>query len=187
MGPFSKPIDWWRYATGVVSRAADTAGETWTALGDANRWGSDGSVDVPLQLGSFTTGQLLRVQTVDPYSRNFAIIGNVDASKQFWNVSDFNLRLGLEVTQGVGQAALVQTFNLRAITDVDAPWYWVTDPDDVDDDGRIVKPFVINCAVLARALSARVVVLQQNAVGLEDPQTVRVTAMLSPFAAGFPI
>lgn len=187
MGPFSKPIDWWRYATGVVSRAADTAGETWTALGDSNRWGSDGSVDVPLVLGVYSTGQLMRVQTVDPYSRNWAIVGNVDASKLFWRSSGFNLTLGLEVTMGVGQSALLQTFDLRAVTDADLPWYVQPDYASLQDDDRIVRPFVINCAVLGRAISARLVIEHRYAVVISDAQTVRITALLAPFAAGFPI
>lgn len=147
------------------------------------RWGSDGSVAVPLALGQFASQQLIRVDCVDLYTRNWQVIGNVAATNQFWNVSAANLTLGLEVSMGGGQANLVQVFDLRAITDALAPWY-VNLAGDADDD-VVVKPFVISCAVLGKQFGARVVCNALNAVILEDPQTVRATVVTSPYAAGF--
>jgi hypothetical protein len=177
-------VDWVRYAAGILSRAADQVGAKWTGLGDPNRWGSDGSVRVPLALGQVGTEQLIRVQCIDPYSRNWQVIGNVAASVQLWNVSAANLSIGLEVVMGVGQSSVKHVFDLRAITDLAAPWYIVPNADSIVDADVITKPFVIAGGLVGTSIAARVVIVQAGVVVLEDPQTVRVVASTSPYSAG---
>jgi len=174
--------DWIRYG-GVHSRAADPAGVSQTPLGDATLWGNNSRVRIPLDaLGQFATQQLVRVQTVDQYSRNWHILGNVVAEQEFWDASDTNVTIALEVTMGVGYATVLQQFNLRALVALADPWYL-----DGQNGNRVVKSWVISGGLIGRALSARVVINTLIAPVLEDDQFVDVSALISPFAAGFGI
>lgn len=171
----SKP-DWGRVA--VDSRANDTTGRSWSRLGDPTRWGSDGSIRVPPQLGTFPSQQLIRVQCADNYARNFQIAGNVTANTEIWSISEADLQIMLEVSLNAGQAMLLQYFNLRALIDLAAPWYI--------DGGfgtlTLSKAWVISGGLIGHALQARVLVRALNATHIELAHTVSVTAVASPYA-----
>jgi hypothetical protein len=166
---------------GVSSRAGDNTGESWSQLGDPMRWGSDGSVVVPAQLGTFTSQQLVRVQCSDAYARNWQLVGTLTAT-ELWAISEADLQMYLQVQLSAGQASLVQNFNLRALVDLAAPWYV-----DGGDGVREVKSWVIAGGIIGHALAARLVVRTLNAVHIETTHTVGVTALVSPYAAGFPL
>jgi hypothetical protein len=181
------PPDWGRVS--VESRAADTSGEQGTSLGDATRWGGQDTFNVLSGIGTYASQQLVRVDTEDLYSRNWQIIGNVSAPQDFWDAVDASptdITIGLEVTMGVGQATVVQTFNLNALIALAADWYvdgassGVVDGDAVP---YIVKAWAISGGLIGKAISARIVVTEAIG-GLEDDTPVTVVALLAPLANG---
>lgn len=175
--------DWDRVL--VESRAM---GEGKTTLGDATRWGSQGSLTLPLAVGVYASDQLIWVQNEDQYSRNWQIIGNVELNANEWDniiplAGDPLIVLSLEVTMGVGQITVLQRFNLGTLIDLASTWY--VDGAGVDNNGdpTLIKAWAISGGIIGRMISARVVanVLE---VGYEDLLIVPVQAMISPYANG---
>lgn len=97
------PPDWERYAVQSRSGAAP--------VGDPRRWGATITVAVPAVFTETVTEQFLRVQTVDGYSRSWSLIGTLQLPSTVWAAAA-TLGSLLEVTQGVGQASIVQTITL---------------------------------------------------------------------------
>lgn len=165
--------DWGRFE--VKSRAMGNTATT--ALGDGTRWGSQvaGTIVAP---GPTSFGQTIWVQTHDPYTRNWQIVGTVTASSLAWVLPLADFIIWLEVTMGVGQALVVHQFDIRALINLAAPWYT-----ERADNFQIVKPFVISGGLIGRQISARFVF---NIPGLIPPANlpVKCAAMISPFAAG---
>lgn len=162
----------------VDSRASDTEGRSWSRLGDPMRWGSDSTVRVPAQLGTFASQQLIRVQCADNYARNWQIVGNVSANTEIWSISEADLQIVLEVALNAGQATLLQYFNLRALIDLAAPWY----VDGGFGSLNLTKAWAIAGGLVGHALQARVLVRALNATHIETTHTIGITAVASPYA-----
>jgi hypothetical protein len=180
--PFAdeSPVDWGR--VGVSGRAGDNTGASDTTLGDATRWGSQERFQVGESVGFVASPQLVRVQTEDPYARNWQLLGNVNAPVAFWELSNGQWTLGLEITMGVGQGAIIQTVKLRPLIDLCADWY--IDAGDGGDGGYLSKSWVMCGGVMGRAISVRVVSRMQDTAFGEQKFPVTVSAMLSPYSVG---
>jgi hypothetical protein len=179
------PIDWVKYAAGILSRANDTVGTSWSPIGDPTRWGSRDDVTLPVvgegSVAVVATQQLVRVQAIDKYSRNFQIIGNIALPQTVWDLDAAGLQIGLQVTMGVGQAALLQTFNVRALIAQAAPWYI----DGGGGAGNVVKAFTVSGGVVGNTVNA--VVVFTLAATLAGAVSAGAELQLSPFSAGFGI
>jgi hypothetical protein len=179
------PVDWVKYAAGILSRANDTVGTSWSPIGDPTRWGSRDDVTLPVvgegSVASIATQQLVRVQAIDKYSRNFQIIGNIALPQAVWDLDDAALKIGLQVTMGVGQDMMLQTFNVRALIALCAPFYI----DGGAGAGQVVKAFAVSGGVVGNTINAQVVFTLAATLGA--PTGAGAELQLSPFSAGFGI
>lgn len=181
--------DWDRYQ--VHSRATDTTGKTHTPLGDPTRWGATAAVTSALvgTLQDLQSGQVLRVQCSDNYSRPWAAVGTLRAPIALWNAGVpatpevANLWIAmLVVHMGAGQNTIVHQIDLRAVIAADAPFY-------VDDDQAFIagfrqKAFVISGGLIANAMSISVRHVIRYFVIPANPEVVTTAVQLTPFNAG---
>lgn len=175
-------VDWDRYIN-VESRATSGGGEQFTPLGDPSRWGSQvsqtvlfGTVDIVP--GPQASGQIIRVQTVDPYSRIWQLIGSVTAPDDVWALTADEWQPVLELTMGVGQNTLIHRVDLRALVTLASPWYVA------QSDGAVTtRPWIMSGGIVARAWSARVVQIT-GALGAAITRTITTAAQTVPLAAG---
>lgn len=174
----------------VRSRANDTTGATHTALGDPSRWGATLSVPYPQNRGlsQTTSQQILRVQCADNYSRAWTLLGNVTNDAAIW--ADPTRWTGiLELTMGVGQNAIVQQINIRAVVAALAPFYVDLDNAAGGATGdRITKAFYMGGGIIGNAISARVIQFYFNPGG-PPPAPIPTNPtefafQLAPFNAG---
>lgn len=179
------PVDWVRYAAGILSRANDTVGASWSPVGDPTRWGGRDDVTLPIvgegSVASIPTQQLVRVQGIDKYSRNFTMIGNLALPQALWDLDAASLKIGLQVNMGVGQTTILQTFDLRAAVADAAPWYI----DGGAGAGQVVKAWVISGGLIGNNVNAQAVFTL--AATLAGATAVGVEMLLAPFSAGFGI
>ena len=148
-----------------------------TPLGDPTRWGAAENIHV-VGPNPAATSQFLQVQTIDPYSRSWQIIGTVGAFQECWDLAAASFKLTMELTMGVGQGTLVHLFDIRAAINNAAAWY-VTQ----NSNNKIVKPFILAGGIIGRNLNARMVV-QFPGLGAAVAFDVSVAALITPLAAG---
>jgi hypothetical protein len=172
---------WERYL-GVLSRAFDGLGRSHTPLGDPARWGAHVESLLTGGTGTFVlpAQQLCRAETVDPYARVWLLTGTMTATAEAWAQDDATWIAGLEVTAGIGQNTLVQTFNLRALVALAAPYY----VDAVAGDA-VTKAWCISGAVYGKAVNVRAVHKLVNSELVASP--VGVSCNLAAVAAGYPL
>lgn len=184
-----RPVNWGP-ALNVRSRAQDQTGASDTALGDPLRWGA--VVDAPITNAAeqiVESPQIVRVQCADHYSRAWTLVGTLKASTALWAYGNDGdpapLWLAvLQLQMGVGQNVITHNFNLRAICDADAPYYYdfpltlVPGPPP-----PLVRPFVIPGAVIANVVNLRIIHIVVNVAG-PTPETIQTAVQLAPFNAG---
>ena len=151
-----------------------------TPLGDPTRWGANGEFrwtgNNPVYVD-----QAIQVQTLDPYSRNWMLIGNIGVPSLIWTLDDSTFRVDLEVTMGVGQATITQIFNLRAFIDNASAWYRRQSFNYLTADMNI-RPFVLAGGLIGRNINARLKV-QYSALG-SATLIMQYGMLISPLAAG---
>lgn len=175
----SSDVDWDR-ALEVNSRAQDGGGHMFTLLGDPIKWGAEETMRIGSGVASDVfSNQLVRTQVIDAYPRNWACMGNVIAPQEYWDLAAGDWDLGLELTMGVGQAAIIQTVDLRALIDYCATWYH-----DRTDTQGVAKSWFMSGGLLGRAISIRVASATNAGEGTPPAANIRVSALVSPFAAG---
>lgn len=168
-------VDWNKYLD-VESRATSGSGAMHTPLGDPARWGGEVKT-VVTPTGTFETGgQLIRVQTLDPYSRSWQMLGTLSALLDVWASDAASWKAGLEIGMGVGQTTVYHTVDLRSLVALAAPFY-------ISPDGGITRPWVMSGGLLARAISARVVHTLATET-FAGERTITTAALLSGFAIG---
>jgi hypothetical protein len=165
-------VDWARYLD-VESRATS---QDHTPLGDPARWGGEVKT-VVTPTGVFGSGaQLIRVQTRDPYSRTWQMLGTLSAALDVWASDAASWKAGLEVGMGVGQTTVYHTFDLRVLVALAAPVY-------ISPDGGITRPWVISGGLFARAIAARIVHTIDSET-FAGERTITTAAVVSVFSAG---
>ena len=171
------PPDWDR----VIVKSRAQGGAT-SPLGDPLRWGAmDQRVIAPpvLPVEVTETGQIIRVQALDGYPRNWSFAGNLTLPATTWAAPVPDFGVVMEVTQGTGQATVVQEINLRLLTTIGLSVYQPQNP----GLGLETRSFAGIGAIIGNAIGVR---LRYGAVlgvpGL--PATVSTTIILTPYAAG---
>jgi hypothetical protein len=164
-------VDWARYLD-VESRATS---QDHTALGDPVRWGGQETTIVN-PVGTFPSQQLVRVQTRDPYTRSWQMLGTLSAALDVWAADAASWKAGLEIAMGVGQTTVYHTIDLRALVALAAPFY-------ISPDGGITRPWFMSGGLLGRAISVRIV-HTLNTETFAAPREITVAAMVTAFAAG---
>ncbi len=194
-----RQIDWER--SQVSSRAQVQDARQFTGLGDPTRWGAEESVAVTVANSIANpkyTQQLVRMQALDPYPRNWQLIGHVELSGPMLeellatpSTEQPKWVATLEITMGIGQAIVLHRVNLRALlllalgatppTLNTNAWYL---PEYNGDRFRVA--WVLPGGVVGRTVSVRAAFAVAG--GGEDdlalPQSISVACALSPFAAG---
>jgi hypothetical protein len=164
-------------------------------LGDPTRWGSQ----VPTLLGATLvnefSGQIVIAATKDPYARSWSIVGALTLPQATWNApavfpgGPFPLIVALEVTQGVGQTAVVHQIilmcgNLPTVglcntqNAINGGPYLSTFPDAVTE----TRPFAAIGALVGNMINVRARYIGGTNIGL--PTTALISALLTPYAAG---
>jgi len=172
--------NWWDspHAGNMDSRAV-LGPERQTALGDPMRWG--GRVNVTCNLiGQFAaTEAIVRAQCKDPYGRQWALCGNLEADAALWDATNDEWAAFLDVILGVGQMKLAQSFDLRALVNLASPWYGVR-----RNGTRLIKPWFIDGGLVGAAIDAnpRYILVDPPIVGTTT--VVGCEAMLAPRMAG---
>ena len=162
-------------------------------LGTPLRWGASVAMPVSSDAGIFfqESPQIIQVDCADPYPRAWTVLGSIQADSDLWAYGQGafinSYQPMLEVTMGVGQARVVHNFNLRAIIDADAPFYFQGQGGaSFFGSGRqLSKPFLIPGAVVGQSISMRVAHLLQNlapVVPAFNPAIMSV--ILTPFQPG---
>jgi hypothetical protein len=164
--------DWDRYR--VVSRAY---GGPVKPVGDPTRWGGSISNVLQAALTQYQTPQFARAQVADNYGRLWSMTGTVDAPPACWALG-LTWTHFLEVTQGAGQAVIVQHLDLRLLTDIGLAVY----ARQSAPAGRERRSFAIIGGIIGQQWSARIV----GAIG--DPAVngseITTTLIAAPMAAG---
>lgn len=163
----------WRDDLRYIDVESRATSQDFTPLGDPARWGGREAVVVG-PLGTFADPGLIRVQTFDPYSRLWSLLGTLSAPADVWALDSTEWQATLEVAMGAGQTTVVHRFNLRALVALAAPWYAVD---------LVTKPWVVTGGVIARAYSARVV-HTLNTDAFNDTRIISGAALTTPLAAG---
>lgn len=189
--------DWGRM---MISPPPPAAG--FSALGDPTRWGASVSQVISIGGGSLfgalvQSDQIIQVQCRDHYPRAWTIAGVLTAPREAFlfadGYGDVKWASVLNVTMGLGQAAIVHNFNIRATVASDAPWYWNSDGNGTADmfdtttggpNPRSV-PFVIPGAIVGTTVAIRVINAAFNS-GQVIPfdATFTVALSITPFSAG---
>src|SRR6266571_7387708 len=83
-------------------------------LGDPTRWGSQALTLLPVTLVNAFSEQIVFAATRDAYSRSWSLLGTLTLPQATWNGAGafpggpFDLIVALDITMGVGQAAIEQ-------------------------------------------------------------------------------
>lgn len=178
------PPDWGRYASAVRSRAQDSTGQSHTPLGDPTKWGGTDLAELfdpaPDPTRTFAGQQFLRVQALDTYSRSWALVGTLQVVQAMWAVPAADWTATLEVTQGVGQATIVQQLDLRLLTTIGLAVYR---PQiiPVGAGNLEVRSFAAIGALIGQQLAMRIIHTVIAGSVIKDTTT---TVLVTPFAAG---
>lgn len=177
--PFDNDPDWDAYR--VDSRAQDQTGENHTRLGDPTNWGSERRFTLKKGATGLDTSQaVVRAQCVDGYARAWFLSGSLEISdvlaastppEVIWNSQ-------LEITQGVGQAIVVQRLSLGRLIGLAASVY---DPTILS--GRKSYPWVVGGGIFAQAVSVRTITLYTGE-GPGPDETFKIAMVLGPVVAG---
>lgn len=165
-----------------------------SALGDATRWGAqivqpirafDGTTD---RGGIFIQDQILSVSCRDQYPRAWTISGTFTAPAFLWTLPDGaavgEFAIALAVSMGLGQAQMVQTFNIRAIVDADAPYYWFSEfSTPFGSEGFETRPFIMPGAVVGNKINMRQIISYSRGVP-SQAFDFTTTLMIVPFSPG---
>jgi hypothetical protein len=158
-------------------------------LGDPTRWGAVVTQQVPLTAGVqhvLPSGQIISAQCLDPYARNWSIVGTINSS--LWVFPDgfgpVTWSCILNVVMGVGQNQIRHNINLRATVAADAPFY-NDDPFVPPGLTTVTRAFVIPGALVASAMSIQVTNVVQYLIPPLPPGDVIMTSLqIAPIAAG---
>lgn len=162
--------DWGRYA--VKSRAYNSGANA--AVGDPLRWGGVNEHVLQAALVRYQGPQFLRAQAADTYGRLWALTGTVSAAPTVWALG-LTWQHYLEVTQGSGQATIIQLFDLRLLTSIGLSVY-ARD----SDGGRERRSFAIIGGVVGQSWSARILgSLGDPAVNGERVTTSVISSVLA--------
>lgn len=174
------PPDWGRFQ--VHSRAQDNQGASHTKLGDPTRWGARNVLNSPPGT-NLQSAELIRVQAQDNYSRCWALIGNVTVPQGMWLAPSGPVPASwnhwLLVSQGVGQATVIQRFDLRLLTTIGLNVYA---PIVFNGAGGLfeTRSFAIIGGLIGQAIAAVQVSVNLTVTNFD----VDTSAIISPFAAG---
>jgi len=184
------PPNWGR--VGVHSRAGDSLGTSTVGLGDPTRWGGTASLTITQSQVLAPSPQFVRAQAEDAYPRNWQMIGTLTVSVPVWEspIQDSQWAAILELTIGAGQVSFIHRINLRALLNLaispalvgtNEEWY-VPSSEGTD----VCLPWVLPGGVIARALSARILVAcnpSGESPEFSLPQTFVVTGIIAPYSA----
>lgn len=145
------PPDWDRNK--VVSRAY---GGDLAKVGDPTRWGGQATLRVttpPLAgFARYQSPQFLRAQAGDRYGRLWALTGTLKMPALYALAALNEWQAELIITQGVGQTAILQHFNLRLLNNIAfAGGYSAPLP----DGGFVSWPFAIIGGVIGQQWGAQ--------------------------------
>lgn len=188
-GGISDP-DWDRYK--VNSRATNTS--PGAKLGLPLRWGARINTQVPAAFVETATEQFLRVQTDDTYSRSWSLLGTLRLPQVTWTVvvAPFPLAVLLEVTQGVGQATIVQNIVLAV---GGSPTAGLCNTQHVNNGGPYFSQFSGPGGIFETRPFAAIGALIGNAIAIRAryvgfppftglPDECVLDAIVTPYAAG---
>jgi hypothetical protein len=173
-------IDWDRYR--VDSRAQSQSGAGYTRLGDPTNWGRERAFTLVKGATGFDRSDaMVRAQCTDGYARAWYLTGTLEVSDVLfasvppdviWNVQ-------LEITQGVGQAVIVQRLSVRRMIAIATSVY---DPTPLGTVRRSY-PWVVSGGIFAQAISVRTLSLYTGE-GPGPDEAFRIAMALGPIAAG---
>lgn len=186
--------DWAR--VGVVSPDHQLS-----ALGDATRWGAQllqhlpGSPNIATFPGQVLSNeQVLTVACRDQYPRAWTLSGTLNVPESMWALPDGigpgMFLSALAVTVGLGQTSFVQVFNVRAIVNADAPFYFPSEYAGITSAGSLAplntRPYVIPGAIIGKTVQVRVInsFFFPLGPGPFDPVDFITEIMLTPFSPG---
>lgn len=171
--------DWDAYQ--VDSRASHQSGAGHGRLGDPTNWGAERSFTLKKGVtGLDQSKAIVRAQCADGYARAWFLTGTLEISdvlaastppEVIWNSQ-------LEITQGVGQAIIVQRLSLGRLIGLAASVY---DPTVLL--GRKSYPWVVGGGIFAQAVSVRTITLYTGE-GPGPDETFKIAMAIGPVVAG---
>jgi hypothetical protein len=149
------------------ARAGVTAPAHYGGLGDPTRWGAQITQHMPdidgvvFRGAVLQSGQILSVACQDSYPRAWTLIGMLGAPRAAWLLPDGialnQFASALYVTMGMGQTQVVHNYNLRAIIDADAPYYWFSDfISPFGSEGLETRAFIMPGAVVGCSINIQI-------------------------------
>jgi hypothetical protein len=166
-------------------------------LGDPTRWGTRVPTLLPATLTEKFSDQIVFAAARGPYSRSWAIVGNLKLPQATWNApgifpaGPFPLIVALDIVQGVGQTQIDQQIILMCGNNPNVglcntqnainggPYLSQFDTTPPFDEAR---SFSAIGALVGSTINIRARFIGGTNVGL--PTTAQCEILLTPFAAG---
>lgn len=159
-------------------------------LGEPRLWGATVTQTIPAGAAgaTLTSEQVVQVACSDGYPRAWTLIGTIKQLSTIWafaksasiGPTDFWFSQ-CEVTMGVGQTSIKHVFNLGAIADADAPFYFPVSFTGPTSESRA---FIIPGALVGNAISIRVVNTFIFSVALGTAFDMQTSLVVTPFNPG---